>query len=869
MQLVEREHFLANLQAILEDVTEGNGRFVLVSGEAGIGKTSLLEQFTETNEKPARVFWGTCDALFTPRPLGPLYDIAPQTQTNLLSLLEEQAPRASILAAVVDELENGPTPSILVIEDVHWADEATLDLLKFLGRRINRIKSMIVATYRDDEVAADHPLRFVLGDLPNRSVTRLRLPPLSEAGVDMLADRLGRRVKDLFLVTGGNPFFVTEALATKEAGVPVTVRDAVMSRATRLSSPARAVLELVSVVPAKTEMWLLNDTVNPDSSTLEECVAAGMLKIDADVIAFRHELARLAIEESLPMPRHHKLHARVLTALIDRNTDSLLPQLVHHATQANNGPAVLKYAPVAARQAAALSAHRESASHYKTALQYTNTIPLQDHAALLECRSFECYLTDQNQDALEARAEALKIWRQLGNHRREGDNLRWMSRINWMLGQKKEAEAYSVEAVKVLEKLAPGPELAMAYSNRSQLHMLADENDQAIVWGSRAIELAQSLNDTEILLHALCNVGTAEFIRDPEKGRMKLEESLRLALANDYQEHASRAYTNLAHCTMRVRNYKLAMHYFNEGIAYTKEHDIEWFQAYMTAKRAHAHFDLGDLDKAADDAAFVLGRPRAAATSKIPALAALGQVRVRRGDPDSSRLLDEAYELALQTAESQRLIQVAEALSEHAWYRGDVEQIMTLARSVLQMPRALDDPWVIGQFTFWIWRASGVVERNQGIAQPYALHMSGDWRSAANAWKEIGCPYEQAVALADGDEAARREALEIFERLGAGPAAERLRQTLRATGARGIRRGPRQSTKENPSGLTNRQLEVLALMADGLANSDIGDRLFISAKTVDHHVSAILSKLDAKTRGEAVAMASQAGLIKQTHKAKN
>ena len=302
MQLVEREQFLYDLEAILADVNAGNGCFVLISGEAGIGKTALVEQFIETNKKQTRVFWGTCDALFTPRPLGPLYDIAPQMQNNLLSLLEQQAPRASILAAVLEEMENGPTPSIFVIEDVHWADEATLDLLKFLGRRINRIKMMLVATYRDDEVPIDHPLRLVLGDLPNRAVARLRLSPLSEAGVKILADRAGRRIRDLFMVTGGNPFFVTEALATKQSGVPVTVRDAVVSRAARLSADARAVVELVSVVPARTETWLLSETVNPDSSALEECAAAGMLKVDGEVIAFRHELARLAVEESLPMP---------------------------------------------------------------------------------------------------------------------------------------------------------------------------------------------------------------------------------------------------------------------------------------------------------------------------------------------------------------------------------------------------------------------------------------------------------------------------------------------------------------------------------------------------------------------------------------
>ena len=253
MELLEREQFFSELDAILDDVAAGNGRFVLVSGEAGIGKSSLVERFVEAHEKQARVLWGVCDALLTPRPLGPLHDIAHKTQGNLLTLLEEEAPRASIFSAVLDELGNGRTPAIAVIEDVHWADEATIDLLKFLGRRINRINSLLIVTYRDDEVSADHPLRLALGDLPNRSIARLRLSPLSEAGVNILAERAGCRIEDLYAVTGGNPFFVTEALASKEPGVPVTVSDAVLSRAARLSPASREVLKLVSVVPGSRE----------------------------------------------------------------------------------------------------------------------------------------------------------------------------------------------------------------------------------------------------------------------------------------------------------------------------------------------------------------------------------------------------------------------------------------------------------------------------------------------------------------------------------------------------------------------------------------------------------------------------------------
>jgi DNA-binding CsgD family transcriptional regulator/tetratricopeptide (TPR) repeat protein len=610
-------------------------------------------------------------------------------------------------------------------------------------------------------------------------------------------------------------------------------------------------------------MWVLSDTISSNTTALEECVSAGMLRCEGEAIAFRHELARRAVEDSLAVPRRQHLHALVLKALLDRGPEASLARIVHHAAQAGDHAAVLKYAPIAARQAAALDAHSESASHYQTALRYADSIAPEERAALFEHRSFECYLTDQGEESLQARREALEIWKRLGNRLREGDNLRWMSRVNWFLGRRMEAERYSSEAVTILENLPPGPELAMAYSTRAQLHMLADESQQAVLWGSRAIEMAEKLGATETLVHALNNVGTAECLAGNDQGRFKLEESLRLALANNLQEHAARAFTNLASMTVRNRNYRQAMRYLNNGIAYTTEHDIDAFKLYMTAWRARAHFEQGDWDSAAEDAEFVLGHYQVTAVTKISALAALGHVRVRRGDPDSARLLADAWELAVKTGEPQRIAPVASARAEFAWLKGDLEQLMREARFVLEMARGHEDEWLQGEFAFWMWRGGAAIETPKKTAGPHALQMSGDWRAAAEAWKEIGCPYEEAMALADGDESAQRAALEIFEKLGAGPASERLRQTLRATGVRGIPRGPRPSTRGNSAGLTNRQMEVLGLMADGLSNTEIATRLFISPKTVDHHVSAILAKLDAHTRAEAVSVALQSGLINQ------
>jgi DNA-binding CsgD family transcriptional regulator len=309
------------------------------------------------------------------------------------------------------------------------------------------------------------------------------------------------------------------------------------------------------------------------------------------------------------------------------------------------------------------------------------------------------------------------------------------------------------------------------------------------------------------------------------------------------------------------RDYAQALRYLDEGNAYATEHDLESCKQYMITARARVHFETGRWTMAADDAASVLEQSRGYNVARIPALTILGHVRVRRGDPEATQVLGEAHQLAMQTKEMQRLAPLASARAELAWLAGDLEQVVAEARSILEMAKDDNDPWLHGEFAFWLWRAGVTQPIEHEIAEPYALQIAGNWRAAADAWKQLGCPYEEATALADGDEAAQLEALAIFEKLGAIPAAERLRQKLRATGVRGVPRGPRPSTKENPAGLTARQMEVLSLLSDGCTNTEIAERLFISNKTVDHHVSAILAKLDAHTRAEAVSVALQSNLI--------
>jgi len=864
MDLLERDPCFEQLALLLHTTTTGQGRIVLVSGEAGIGKTVLVEQFVQQRCQAARYLWGACDALFTPRPLGPLYDMAAKARGALPILLRQEAPRPVLFAAVLDELQHGG-PTVVVIEDMHWADEATLDLIKFLGRRVAHLPALVLLTYRDDELGRNHPLRAVLGDLPTPAVTRLRLTPLSEQAITQLARQTHQThcsAQQLYAITGGNPFFVTEVLASDTPDVPLTVREAVLARVARLSPVARTLLELASVVPGHTERWLLEVVLEAGPLALEECLNSGVLSVEQTTVAFRHELARLAVESTLSPLRRQALHAQVLQALLTQGEDpSQAARLVHHATGAHKEALIVRYAPLAARYAAARGAHREAAAQYATALAYADALPPEQRATLLEGRAYECYLTSQMEDAEAARQATLQIWRQLEHRERVGHTLRWLSRLAWTLGKRATAEAYATEAVQVLESLQVGSELAMAYSNKAQLAMLADDHAEAICWGERAIALAEQVGSIDTLVHALNNVGYAHLASQDEQGWALLKQSLQLALEHGLEEHAARAYTNLAGCAIRVRNYPRARCYLEVGLAYCAEHDLDSWGSYMGAWQARALFEQGAWEEAAEEASQMLSQYRLSPVWKIPALLVLGWVRLRRGDSGGVSVLEEASQLALATGEFHRVAPVAAARAEAAWLQGDMERCQAEAQVGYDLALAHTDPWALGELSSWLWRAGSLTSPPDAIAEPFARQLAGEWQSAATRWAEIGCPYEQALALAEGDAAAQRRALALFEQLGAQPAAARLRQRMRQQGRQGIPRGPRLSTRSNQAGLTNRQVDVLLLLAEGLSNAEIARRLSTSSKTVDHHVSAILAKLGVHSRTQAITAASTLGLL--------
>jgi DNA-binding CsgD family transcriptional regulator/tetratricopeptide (TPR) repeat protein len=679
---------------------------------------------------------------------------------------------------------------------------------------------------------------------------------------------MNRSSRGIYEITRGNPFFVTEVLRSEagiipaSGGIPITVRDYVLTRASQLDDPARDLLELASIIPGQAEQWLLEAILQPKASAVDACIESGFLLPEGEALVFRHELARLAIEESLSSGRSEALHRKALQVLLQRSaTEIPLARLVHHAIRASDAEKVLEYGPRAAEQASRHGAHREAVRYYQAANRYRHQIPNEEQARLLDHLSFEYYLTGQIDASIQARREAVDLWRKVEQAEQVGDDLRWLSRLYWFQGNKAMADRFAGEAIAALEPLQPGKALAMAYSNRSQLHMLAEDIEPAIAWGKKALELAKSLNETEIAVHALTNIGAAEMMLRLEAGQARLEQALSLALAQEMHDHVARGYANLVSWLVENRDYPSARRYLEESLAYTTDRDMDSYSVYLLGWQARWFFEQGRWDEAVACAHEVLRLHPGSAVIALPGITTLGYIKARQGDPEALRWLDQARDLALPTGELQRIGPVAAARAEAAWWNGQPERALL----ELQPTEALINPTkgrtLLGAIAYWTWRAGGEVRWETEILSAYRAMIAGDWRSAADEWGRIGCPFERALALAEGDTAAQRAALAIFEGLGARPAVRMLRERMTRLGVKGLPRGARPSTKANPEGLTAREMNILALLGEGLSNAEIAQRLSISPKTVDHHVSAILAKMHVHSRLEATALARQKNIL--------
>ncbi len=848
--LRERADALATLRDRVEDAIAGHGSFTLVLGEAGIGKSALLRTACEA-ARGVRVLWGACDALSTPRPLEPLRDIARLTGGELAAAMASDVSRFERFVALLSELEPPRPPSIVVIEDVHWADDSTRDLLVYLARRIAGTRAAVFVSCRDDELGHGRPLTRTIGSLTALGgVRRLTLDRLGPDAVAAMTP--GLDASRVFAVTDGNPFFVTEIAATGSADqVPATVRDAVLARAASLSAPGRRALDAAALIPDTADVDLVRTVAGVTVDAVDECVRVGVLIDDAGAVRFRHELARLAIESAVPPATAREMHRRILAELA-RSPGADPARLAHHAERAGDAAATVTYATDAASRATRLGAHQSAKRQLERALAYVDPGDRAAVAGLSERLARECFVVSDAAGELAHAQEALRLRQELGNADDIGRAGAAWSRALWSAGRGDEARAAAGDAVAVFEGREPSADMAMALVHKAQMHMLAREIPAAIELGTKAQEIAELTGDTAVAIMALRVVGSSQWFVDPDLAQTQLRRSVELAERTGDDRAVATGLVNLGSGAGEVRRYADAERWLRETIEWCERRDLDGLRAYAVAWLARIEFERGEV-AAAEQRAESVG-PDAIAIARIVAATVLGRLHARRGDADAAALLDEAWRLAVPTADLQRLWPAAAGRAELAWLDGDAERIPHLVGDTYELAARLGLPWAVGELGWWLWRAGAIDAAPDAAAAPFAAQIRGDTPRAVALWQELGCPYE--VALAQADSAAVEQvatAVASLDRLGARRAADLVAAQLRdAAGVRVARL--RSSTATNPGGLTGRELDVALLLADGLTDAEIAARLHISPKTAGHHVSAILAKLGVPARAHAAAV---------------
>ena len=860
--LLERDEPLALLAALLDRAaSSGQGGTVVLTGEAGIGKTALVDHFLG-RAGAARQFVGGCEALATPRPLGPVHDFAAQLPPAVRRMLEEGTNRAALFAHILEELVQGQGAALLVLEDVHWADAATLDVVKFIGRRIRRHPVLMLLTARDD-AASWEAVAPTLADLPAGQLTRIGLQPLSLQAVERLAGPGAGDARALHGATGGNPFFVSEVLRSGgDAGrVPHSVRDAVLARAARLQPRERDLLEQASVFPRQLPVALLHE-LPVALDAVDACVALGLLLLEDGKVRFRHELARVAIEDAVPPARARALHSAALAVLAAKaQAGSAAPaQLAHHAQRAWDTAAVARWAPEAARDAAARGALREAVAHFKAALAAGAALPPAERAALLEGLGQSHFELSELEAAAAGYRAAIALYRQLGMQDAQARCLANLAMPLVRLLRNREADEAARAALELAD-LSGSPAAAAAHATQSYLRMLNRDYHEAIAAGERAIALAAE-GDRATLARAYASLGAATLFLDYQRGCGLIEKSMDIAQdLPDGGAGVADGYLMLSTASGELFELDAADRFLEEGIAFARGRDLDRQARYMESWAALCDLYRGRWASAGQRADQVLAVERQASTCRVMALVALGRLRTRRGDPGADEVLGEALELAQRSGTLQRLAPVCLARAEAAWLRHDTAGVLAEVNRVEPLARAKSHPWFVGELAFWRRQAGESAPAGRACAPPFRLQLQGRWAESARDWRARGCPYEEARVLADGDEAAQRAALAILDQLGAAPLAARVRDAMHARGLKAVPRGPLPATRANPAGLTRREVEVLQLLAQDLRPAQIATRLSRSVRTVDHHVESLYAKLEVSSRAQALSRAQGLGLL--------
>ncbi|HEX7322381.1 MAG TPA: helix-turn-helix transcriptional regulator [Mycobacterium sp.] len=505
-----------------------------------------------------------------------------------------------------------------------------------------------------------------------------------------------------------------------------------------------------------------------------------------------------------------------------------------------------------------MGAHREAAELYQLALRYAGTTPARKQVIWLEQQAFERYLCADLQTAATCWREAIARRHVLGDRLEEGDDLRWLSHVLYPLGRTTEAIEAGLASLRLLHNLGPSRQLAWSLVTLAGLSTYTYD-PRAAEYADWAVTLGTQLGETAVVFRAQSYAGLATVFRT-DAGWDDLEAAWRATMRSAaLAEHAGFIGMNLSWTAAVHRDLDRAASYIAETVPFCIDHDMGTFQMLAVGADALVGLHRGTWDHAAMLAYQVLSRPEMSPLHRILPLVTVALIRARRGQQPVAPLLDEAI-TSYEPGGMLHLGTVWAARAEVAWLAGDDDAARAEAYAGLAAATEHTDPWLVGHLRRWVHLAGGSTESTGGAMTPFESEISGDWQAAAEAWRARGCSYDAALAQLGGDVAAVGSALATFRRLGARAAARRAQQRLAALRGR-TPRSRRADTLADPDGLSRRQREVLELIAAGDSDAEIAAKLSLSPKTVGHHVSSILAKLNVDNRIQAAAHRRHAPVV--------
>lgn len=832
-----------------------SGSVVTVTGDAGAGKTSLVAAALANVPDGVRVLRAACDPLSTPRPLGPVRDI----QTALGDPVEAD----TLLGAEARFAAQVSTaPTVVVIDDAQWIDAASVEVLRFLVRRIEALPVVLVIAHR--EVPLGHALLALLGDVARmESAARVDAPPLS---VDAVRELLGDRGTDAAHVralTGGNPFFVAEIARSTGDELPPTVRDAVIASTTGLGGEELEALQLIATAPDAFDDRLLPfvgpgpaGTGGIDVPTLRRLEATGLLVRTPHGIGFRHELARLAVVASTEPGVEALLHRRVLDAW-ERVGGADDAVLTHHAAAAGDRERTLRYAVRAAADATRTASHTEAVAFLTLALEQLPD-DTAERARLLELLSTEQYMVSRLPASLSSIDAALRIRELLGDHDGMSTAHDRRAVVEYYSARRREAERHAEAAVD-----AGAGAAAVASAQATRAYLAYRRHDLATAREIIGAELATAPLDA-VALRLSITEAAASLVDGDTGARALLRQHASAALERSLDEIGTTAYSNLSALDIEHRRLSDAEAVLAEAIPLTIDRDIPVCRQWQTGMRARLHLLRGRWAASAEDAASVLDGGWAPLAAVWPHIVA-ALLALRRGEdrPAADAHVRAAAELAERLDESLVTLAVLSVRAERAWLTGDADPALDEADVALEAAATLPGTqWAVGDLRVWLARLGrpGPAGHDE-LPEPYRLELSGAHAAAAQRWRDVGAPFDAAITAVHAKDAATAAAgLASLDALDVPATAARARRILTGRGIRSLPARPRTATLANPSGLTNRQLDVARLVARGLTNAELARELYISPKTADHHVSAVLSRLGLASRRDIVRAAASLGL---------